>query len=196
MPARYLLIAGMFLLSMLLYVDRVCISTAKDAVALELTFSDRQMGWVFAAFSLGYALFQTPSGILADRFGPHRVLTMVVCFWSLFTAMTAGARGLAGMLAVRFLFGAGGGGGLSGHGATYLWLPISRAQDSHRGSTSRLRRWAHLAMPGITWLVGRVGWQASFVVLGVVGFVWLLPGTFGFVTTPASTHGYPRGSGD
>ena len=79
-PKRYLLILGTFLLSMLLYVDRACISAAKETICdpSELAFSDTQWGWIMAAFSLGYALCQTPAGVLADRFGPRRILTAVV----------------------------------------------------------------------------------------------------------------------
>src|SRR5215212_3016350 len=106
-PTRFLLVLGMFLLSMLLYVDRVCISSAKSEIAADLRLSDTQMGWVLSIFALGYALFQVPSGILADRFGPRLILTAVVTFWSFFTALTAAAHGFFSMLACRFLFGAG-----------------------------------------------------------------------------------------
>lgn len=194
MPARYLLIAGTFLLSMLLYVDRVCISAAKDAVSSDLAFSDRQMGWVFAAFSLGYALFQTPSGILADRLGPRRVLTAVVCFWSLFTAMTAFARNLASMLAVRFLFGAGEAGAFPGMArAIYSWLPMSERGLAQGINFSASRLGAAFAMPGISWLVLRYGWRTSFVLLGVVGFLWAVAWYFWFRDTPEE---HPRVSPD
>ena len=63
MPVRYLLVAATFLLSVLLYVDRVCISAAKGRDrGRPAASATRQLGWVFAAFSLGYALFQTPAG--------------------------------------------------------------------------------------------------------------------------------------
>ncbi len=92
-PKRYLLVFGAFLLSMLLYVDRACISTAKDAIYLDFGFSDRQWGWIMGAVALGYALCQTPAGLMADRFGPRRILTAVVAFWSLFTCLTGAAWG-------------------------------------------------------------------------------------------------------
>jgi ACS family glucarate transporter-like MFS transporter len=58
-PKRFLLVAGTFLLAVLLYVDRVCISTAQGAVTKDLGLSDEQFGWVLSAFALGYALLQT-----------------------------------------------------------------------------------------------------------------------------------------
>ena len=51
------------------YLDRVCISTAAPAIKADLGLSDVQMGTVFSAFTLAYALFEVPSGWLADRFG-------------------------------------------------------------------------------------------------------------------------------
>ena len=105
-PVRYQLIGLTFALSMLLYVDRVAISTARGPLTSELGLSDTQFGWVLSAL-LGYALFQTPGGFLADRFGARVALTSVVALWSVFTALTGLARGYLTLLVYRFLFGAG-----------------------------------------------------------------------------------------
>ena len=45
-----------------------------------------QLGWVFSAFILGYALFQAPGGRLADRYGPARVIAIVILWYALFTS--------------------------------------------------------------------------------------------------------------
>ena len=125
MPKRFLLVLATFLLSVLLYIDRVCISVAKDDISADLGFTDAQMGWVFSAFALGYALCQTPSGILADRFGPRRILTGVVVFWSIFTGLTGVAYNYVSMLVVRFLFGAGEAGAFPGIArASFSWIPM------------------------------------------------------------------------
>src|SRR5262249_59126462 len=104
LPVRYGLVFGMFLLSMLLYVDRVCISASKDGIASDLGLSGKQMGWVLSIFALGYAAFQVPTGLLADRFGPRKVLSFVVSAWSVFTALTGAASGFFSILTCRFLF--------------------------------------------------------------------------------------------
>jgi MFS family permease len=77
-PVRYRLIGLTFALSMLLYVDRVAISTARGPITSELGLSDTQFGSVLSAFALGYALFQAPGGLLADRYGARLALTSVV----------------------------------------------------------------------------------------------------------------------
>jgi predicted dehydrogenase/MFS family permease len=177
-PKRYLLILGTFLLSMLLYVDRACISAAKEAICAPvdeggLALSETQMGWVMAAFTLGYALCQTPAGLLADRFGPRRVLTAVVTFWSLFTALTGAVWDYVSMLAARSLFGAGEAGAFPGCArAFFSWLPLSERGLAQGINFSGSRLGAALAFPVIGWMVDSLGWRPSFVILGGIGVLW------------------------
>ena len=125
-PKRFLLILGTFLLSVLLYVDRVCISAAEGPITSDLGLSETEFGWVMSAFALGYALCQTPGGWLADRFGPRRILTAVVTFWSIFTGLTAAAFNFVSMLVARFLFGAGEAGAFPGISrAVFSWVPMA-----------------------------------------------------------------------
>jgi ACS family glucarate transporter-like MFS transporter len=105
---RYLVVAALFLLSLITYIDRAAISSAKQPLSAELALSDQQMGAVFSAFALGYALAQIPSGWFADRLGPRLALSAVVTLWSLFTALTGMVRGFGALLWVRFLFGVAG----------------------------------------------------------------------------------------
>ncbi len=173
MPIRYLLILGAFLISMLMWIDRACISAAKDNIAGDLNLSPTQMGWVMGAFSLGYALFQVPGGKLADRFGPRVVMAGVCVAWSVFTGLTSVVRQAAMLIGVRFLFGVGEAGGYPTISrAIYSWLPIGE-----RGITNSLifsggRLGAAIAMPGVVWLIAVTGgWQQAFYLLGAVGLV-------------------------
>ncbi len=173
MPTRYWLVFGMFMLSVLLYVDRVCISSAKSDIASELKFTDTQMGWVLSIFALGYAVFQVPSGLLADRFGPRCILSVVVTAWSVFTALTAAAQGFVSMLLCRFFFGAGEAGAFPGCArAVYSWIPMSERGLAQGFMFSGARFGAALTLPVVAWMVSRLGWRASFVALGVVGVLW------------------------
>ncbi|WP_231603262.1 MFS transporter [Neorhodopirellula pilleata] len=170
---RSFLVAATFLLSVLLYVDRVCISAAKNEVASDLSLSDQQMGWVFAAFSLGYALFQTPSGLLADRLGPRRVLAGIVAVWSVFTGLTAAVGSFATMLLVRFCFGAGEAGAFPGMArAMYSWIPMQERGIVQGINFSGSRIGAALTLPLITGLIDQLGWRPTFVILMLIGCVW------------------------
>src|SRR5262245_12464806 len=74
-------------LSLITYLDRVCIMRARPDIQRDLGFSNAQMGLVFSAFLLGYLLFEVPSGLMGDWWGSRRVLTRIVLWWSVFTTL-------------------------------------------------------------------------------------------------------------
>ena len=122
---RYLIVASLFALSLINYIDRVAISSSKGPMSAELALSDQAVGAVFSAFALGYALAQIPSGWFADRFGPRLALTLVTTVWSFFTALTGAVQSLGALLLVRFLFGVTEAGAFPGAArAIYNWLPV------------------------------------------------------------------------
>jgi ACS family glucarate transporter-like MFS transporter len=172
-PVRYLFVAGTFLLAVLLYVDRVCISTAKKPITADLGLSDPEFGWVLSSFALGYALCQTPTGMLADRCGPRLVLVAVVTLWSLFTGLTGAVTGLTALLVVRFLFGAGEAGAFPGMArAIYSWIPMRERGLVQGINFSGGRLGAAFALPAVAALVESLGWRPTFFVLMLIGFVW------------------------
>ena len=67
------------------YICRVNVSTAGAVMMTQFSLSQVNMGRIFSAFLLGYALFQIPSGILADKFGTRRVLMIATWLWVLLT---------------------------------------------------------------------------------------------------------------
>ncbi|NJN05761.1 MAG: MFS transporter [Rhodobacteraceae bacterium] len=174
-PKRHLLLLGTFLLSVLLYVDRACIATAKTDITRDLSLSDTQWGWVMAAFALGYALFQTPTGAIADRFGPRVLLTSVVVLWSVFTGLSGMVRGYVSLFAVRFLFGAGEAGAFPGMArAVFSWIPMASRGIAQSINFSGSRLGAMFAMPLVTWLLVSFGWRKMFLILMAVGFAWAI----------------------
>jgi len=185
-----MLVASTFLLSVLLYIDRVCISVAKEPIAVALNLSDTQIGWVLSIFALGYALAQTPSGILNDRFGPRIILTAVVSFWSLFTALTGAVWNYMSLLVVRFVFGVGEAGAFPGIArATFSWIPLKERGIVTGINFSGSRLGAAFALPAVAWLIETLGWRMSFFVLGIIGFVWALIWYFWFRNDPEQHKG-------
>ena len=170
---RYLVVTVLFVLSLITYIDRVAISSAKDPIASELSLSDADMGWVFGAFALGYAIAQVPGGWLADRYGPRLALAVVVTAWSLLTGLTGGVASLGALVAVRFLFGIGEAGAFPGCArAFYNWLPTHERGRANGIIFSGTRLGGALAFPLLAWLMGQWGWRLSFVLLGAVGVLW------------------------
>ncbi len=189
-PKRHLLLLGTFLLSVLLYVDRACISTAKGDITRDLELSDPQWGWVMAAFALGYALFQTPTGAIADRFGPRVLLTSVVMLWSVFTGLSGMVRSYAMLFLVRFLFGAGEAGAFPGMArAVFSWIPMRERGLAQSLNFSGSRVGAMFAMPLVTWLLVTFGWRKMFLILMLIGFAWALFWLWWFRDEPADHPG-------
>ena len=147
---RYRVLWMAFLLAIITFLDRVCISIAAPYMMDDLGLTLVQMSLVFSAFTLAYSLFEVPSGWLGDVMGTRRVLTRIVLWWSVFTALTGAAQGYRSLLAIRFLFGAGEAGAFPNAVRSFShWFPVrERGQGQRRavlrlapGRRARRRRW-------------------------------------------------------
>jgi MFS transporter, ACS family, glucarate transporter len=185
-PVRYKMVLGTFILAMNVLIDRIFISVAKEPISESLSFTDSQMGWVLSIFALGYALFQTPSGVLADRLGPRKILTVVVTLWSIFAALSGAAWNFVSMMVVRFLFGAGEAGAFPAMSrAVYSWIPLKERGIVNGINFSGGRIGAALSMLFMPWLLSVAGWRMGFVYLSLIGFVWAVIWYWWFRDDPA-----------
>src|SRR5918993_2953358 len=105
--ARYWVVVFAVTLAILSYIDRVAISQAAPVMSTDLGLSKTQMGYIFSAFAVAYALFEIPGGWMGDRMGPRKVLMRIVIWWSAFTAITGFMWNFWSMYVCRFMFGAG-----------------------------------------------------------------------------------------
>ena len=184
-PYRYLLIVFTFLLTVLLYVDRACISTAKEYIMLDLDFTVTEFGWIMAVFTLGYALLQTPSGRMADSKGPRFVITSIVGSWSVLTAITGLAWNYTSMLVIRFLFGAGEAGAFPALSkVAYNWFPVKERGIVQGINFSGSRIGAAVGLPLVALLIEQFGWRHTFLIFGVVGVFYALIWFFIFRDKP------------
>ncbi|MCC7176312.1 MAG: MFS transporter [Bryobacterales bacterium] len=183
---RFLVIAGVFALSWILYIDRAAISSAKGPIASELGLSDQVMGLVFSAFVLGYALMQIPAGRFADRVGPRIALATMVALWSLFTFLTGTVSSLGVLLVVRLLFGVAEAGAFPGSArAFYNWLPPGERGIANGILFSGAMIGGGISFPICAWLLGLSGWRPMFYLLAVPGFLWALLWVIFFRDHPA-----------
>ena len=200
---RWFLVFGLFILSAVAYLDRVNISIAGSSIAAEYHLSHVQLGWVFSAFLVGYALFQTPGGWLADRLGPRRVLTAGVLWWGIFTALTALvptkiAFAVLLFAAVRFLLGAG-------EAIIYpasnqfvsRWIPSAERGIANGLIFAGVGVGAGVTPILITHVMVRHGWRWSFWMSAIIGLiagtVWYFvardtPEEHSHVSVPELTH--------
>jgi ACS family glucarate transporter-like MFS transporter len=192
---RWFLVFWLFILSAVSFLDRVNLSIAGSSIAAEYGLSDVHLGWVFSSFLLGYALFQSPGGRLADKWGSRRVLTAAVLWWGIFTALTAAvpsglARALLLFISIRFLLGAG-------EAIIYpasnqfvsRWIPSHERGIANGLIFAGVGIGAGITPPLITYCMVRYGWRSSFWVCALIGVV---VGSVWYLSARDTPEEYPR----
>jgi sugar phosphate permease len=162
-------------LSVITYIDRVCISVVTPFIKKDLAISDKQMGFCLGAFALAYSLFEMPGGFMGDRMGPRRVLLRIVVWWSCFTAATGFVWNRYALMTTQFMFGAGEAGCFPNlTRAFHTWLP-KKERVRAQGIMWLSARWGGAFTPPLViWIVSYVGWRHAFPIFGAVGVVWAL----------------------
>jgi ACS family glucarate transporter-like MFS transporter len=187
---RYRVLGMLFLLSILTFLDRVCIGSAAPLMRRDLDLTALQMGGIFSAFSLAYGIFEIPSGWLGDRFGPRRTLTRIVIWWSVFTALTGRVSSFQGLWITRFLFGAGEAGAYPNSScAIARWFPfVERAR-------AQAVVWMASGLGGaiapliVVPLQRQFGWRNVFAIFGAIGVFWAIGWYLWFRDRPEQKKG-------
>ncbi len=181
---RWMLIGWTFVISAIAYLDRVNISIAGTNIAADYKLSNIQLGYVFSAFVLGYALFQAPGGRLADRLGPRWMLTGGVVWWGIFTTLSALVPtslpyALSLLIVTRFALG-------TGEAVVYPstnrlvaeWIPTHERGLANGWIFAGVGAGAGVTPPLIVYIIEHYGWRWSFgfsAVLGILaGLVWFI----------------------
>ena len=184
--ARYFVVLLAISLAVLSYVQRVAISQAAEPIARDLHLRKEQMGFIFGAFGLAYALFEIPMGLLGDRLGVRRVLTQIVLAWSVCTALTGAAWNVASMCVIRFLFGAGEAGCFPNLTRMLsAWMP-ARERVTAQALMWAFARWGGAITPPLALLaINLFGWRWAFVHFAAAGIIWCAVFLFWFRDDPA-----------
>jgi len=173
MKRKNIILTMLVLLGVVTFLDRINISVAGSSIMHDLNLSAAEWGWVQSAFILSYGLMQIPMGALGDRYGHRKILSMIVLWWSLFTAFTGMAGGLVSLLVIRFMFGIGEAG--SSPCSTGV---ISRWFEKHEVGKAQGYVWAASRMGGaltpfvVIPVMTLLGWREAFYILGALGIVW------------------------
>ncbi len=155
------------------YMDRGNISVAAPEMEKQFGLTKAAMGWVLAAFTWSYALGQVPAGWLGDRFGPRKVLIVIMGWWSGMVMLTGTAAGLASLFGARFLLGLGEAGAFPvATRGMQMWFPRTE-RGRIQGITHFFSRFAIAVTPLVAGSVMLAfGWRAIFYLFGSLGIVW------------------------
>jgi len=178
---RWKVLAVLALASFISYVLRTNLSFAAPEMMSDLGLDEVQWGWVLAGFTVGYAVFQFPGGVVGDRLGPRRVLTAIAVLWALLTVVTSLVPGqesastwliIATLFLVRLLVGAAHAPIFPVVNASIVrWFPVGGwALPSGLTSTGLTLGGAAAAIV-VPLIIVQLGWRTAFLCIAPLGLL-------------------------
>lgn len=175
MKFKWVVLAMLFIACAISYMDRAALSVAAPLMAKDLNLNPAELGIVFSTFFVGYALFCFIGGYAADRFGPKNVLVVSMSIWSVFCGLTAAVFGFGSLLVVRVIFGAGEGPlATSANKMIGSWFERDKQTTAVGLANTGLHVGGALSGPVVGSLALSFGWRVSFIVIAVLGIVWVM----------------------
>jgi len=189
------------------YLCRVNVSVAGPLLMTELNLSQAEMGRVFSAFLLGYALFMVPGGMVADRWGARRILEIASWWWVAATALqvfvgrvpaAVGApSALAAFLALRFVLGVG-------EAPTFpaaargvsRWIPPESQGRANGLVIAAIAVGSAIAPPLLSWVMVRWGWRMALAVSAAPAFATAVAWRVAGEPIPSFTGPQPEAAGE
>jgi MFS family permease len=165
-----------FAASLINYLDRATISVALPVISVSLHLGPATKGLLLSAFFFSYALMQVPIGWFADRLDLKWIYSGMFALWSFACGFTGFAGSLEVLIACRLLLGIGESVYLPGGTkiVSILFGPEERGLPSGLFD-SGIRFGLALGAPLIAWLIVLFGWRKMFMLVGIIGFLWLIP---------------------
>lgn len=170
---RWLILAMLFLLSIMNYTDKSVLGLAAEPIMNELNLNYEQFGLVGSSFFAAYAIGSIILGTLTYRFNTKHLLILIALGWTVSLSSAYFVDSLAGLIILRVTLGffEGGTYGLCvAHVAK--WFTSETRGSAYAIMTSGTTVGTYLAAPIIVFLIGSVGWQHTFATLGIVSLIW------------------------
>lgn len=170
------------------YIDRIALSIASKPIVEEFGFTPVQMGYLFSGFLWTYVICLIPIGLLVERIGAKRMVGGGIAIWSGATILTAATSGFTSLLGARLVMGASEASTFPACGRIIRnWFP-----ERERGLVTTLFNGGSSAGPALgalvtAALVEAAGWRTTFVVLGIIGYVWLAAWWFWYAEPERAT---------
>ncbi|HTB80657.1 MAG TPA: MFS transporter [Opitutaceae bacterium] len=173
-PWRWVIIALLFLGTVMNYLDRLAIPVLSPVLQAEFKLTNVQYATISSWFLIVYALSMFAWGAAFDRLGNRTGFSLAVVIWSLAEMGHALARGFGSLCGMRALLGLSESGNWPGATRTIAaWFPARQRALAMGIANTGASLGPALAPPLIIWLQFSYGWRTVFLVTGLLGFVWL-----------------------
>jgi ACS family hexuronate transporter-like MFS transporter len=171
---RWVVCALLFTATTINYIDRQVIGILKPTLQSEIGFNEIDYGNIVFSFQLAYAIGLILVGLLMDRLGTRKGLSLAVVVWSIAAMAHAWARSVAGFVAARFALGLGESGNFPASIKTVAeWFPKRERAFATGIFNAGTNIGAVVAPIVVPWITLRYGWPWAFIVTGLIGFGWL-----------------------
>jgi len=169
-------IGGMLFLSTIInYLDRQTLSLLAPFLKLDYHWTNTDYANILIGFRVGYSLGQTVLGRMIDRIGTRRGLSITVALYSLVASATSLARGFYSFATFRTLLGTAESANWPGASkAVSEWFPKRERALATALFDSGSSVGGAIAPFLVLGIYYRWGWRLSFVIPGLLGFLWLI----------------------
>jgi MFS transporter, ACS family, hexuronate transporter len=158
------------------YIDRNALAIMWPGISQDLELDKSQYSFIVSFFTIAYAISQALSGKLFDAIGTRLGFVVSIVFWSISSAMHGLARGLASFAIFRALLGLGEAGNWPGATKSNAeWFPVKERALAQGLFNAGASLGSIVSAPLIAFLYGWVGWQSTFIVIGGLGLIWIIP---------------------
>ncbi len=185
----WVLVGLLWVVALLNYVDRQVIFSLFPLLSAELGLSSVQLGLLSTVFLWVYGILSPVAGFVADRFGRGRLIAVSLLVWSAVTLATGASRNFTGLVCARAVMGVS--------EACYLPAALAKIAEHHGARTRSLAVGIHqsglyagMILGGAAggWAGEKYGWRLPFVVLGMIGIVYVAAVFLFFWRNPAAQH--------
>jgi MFS transporter, ACS family, aldohexuronate transporter len=173
---RWLIIALFFFATIISYIDRQALSVNAPHLRRDLGLSATQYSYIVTAFLVAYTIGPVVAGRLIDAIGARVGMTIAIVWWSMAASLHSIGSSLPTFLALRFCLGLGEAGTLpSTIRAVAEWFPLRERAMATSIFSAGTAIGAVVAVPIVAFATASLGWRASFLATGILGFFWLVP---------------------
>lgn len=173
---RWIIISLIAVATVVNYIDRNALAVMWPSISAELGLDKNDYALVISFFMVGYAIGQSLFGKIFDMIGIRLGFVLAIVVWSVSIILHAAARSVTGFGLARFGLGIGEAGNWPGATKSNAeWFPIHERALAQGIFNSGAALGGVVSAPIIALLYIQFGWQGTFIAVGVLGFVWLIP---------------------
>jgi ACS family hexuronate transporter-like MFS transporter len=173
---RWWVIALVCLATIINYIDRSALGIMWPAMSEDLGLTKGDYAWIINIFTITYAAGKFISGKLYDKVGTKIGFVLSIFFWSLASVLHFFAKGAASLGIFRGLLGVAEAGNWPGAVKNNAeWFPIKERGLAQGIFNSGAAIGSIVAAPIVSSLFESFDWKWTFVIIGIVGFLWIIP---------------------